>query len=185
MDLLFKRDQSPGAAGLSPGLPGLTMFGLGAPKFKLWAKIELDPEEQIVLDHYRFDNAVLIDSFQPELLKRTGIVGVVVFLVTWMFFWTIAGLSSAMFVGLLAGGAAAYFYFDKRRETIFVRDLLHGRYFTCGSVIELARKEAWLESVTAFLRQVMESAKNWGGTEAIRIEALPKDVAKHLIIKGL
>ena len=46
-----------------PSLP----FGFSRPKFKLWAKIELDPEEQTVLDHYHFDKAVLIDSFQPEL----------------------------------------------------------------------------------------------------------------------
>jgi hypothetical protein len=38
---------------------------MGRPKFKLWGKIELEPDEQAVLDHYHFDKAVLIDSFQP------------------------------------------------------------------------------------------------------------------------
>ncbi len=184
MDLLFKREQTAGAAGTGFLIPGLS-FGFGAPKFKLWAKIELDAEEQIVLDHYRFDQAILIDSFQPELMKKTAILGGVAFLVASLFFWSMFSFGAALFLGLIAGGAAAYFYFDKKRETIFVKDLLHGRYFSCGSVIELARKEAWLETVTAFLRQVMESAKHWDGTEAIKIEALPKDIAKQMIIKGL
>ena len=94
-------------------------------------------------------------------------------------------LSAAVFFGLIAGAAAGYFYFDKNRETIFVSDLLHGRNFSCRSVIELARKEAWLETISAFLRQVMESAKHWDGTEAIPIAVLDKDVAKQIIIKGL
>ena len=184
MNLLFQRAQTPGGMGTGLSIPGLSL-GLGAPKFKLWAKIELDPEEQVVLDHYRFDQAVLIDSFQPELMKKTAMLAGAAFVVATLFFWSILSFTGALFWGLIAAGAAAYFYFDKKRETIFVRDLLHGRYFSCGSVIELARKEAWLETITGFLRQVMESAKGWGGTEAIKIEALPKDIAKQLIVKGL
>ena len=183
MDLLFNREQSAGVAGASLPLPSL--FGLGAPKFKLWAKIELEPDEQAVVDHYRFDQAMLIDGFQPELVKKTATIAASVFVVATIFFWTMAGFSSALFLALIAGGVAAYFYYDKRRETIFVRDLLHGRYFSCASVIDLARKEAWLETITAFLRQVMESAKHWDGTEAIKIEALPKDLAKQMMIKGI
>ena len=180
MDLLFKRAQTPGG-----GRIGISIPGLGKPKFKLWAKIELDAEEQIVLDHYRFDQAMLIDSFQPELMKKAAILGSVVFVITALFFWPSSGFAGALFWGLIAGGAAAWFYFDKKRETIFVRDLLHGRYFSCYSVVDLARKEAKLETLSGILRQVMESAKHWGGTEAIKIEALPKDLAKQLIIQSL
>ena len=184
MDLLFRRAQSTGAAGTGLAVAGSTI-GIGAPKFKLWAKIELAPDEQAVVDHYRFDSAVLIDSFQPELVRKTAMVAGATLVVATMFFLSMFNFAGAVFGGMLAGGAAGYFYYDRKRETIFVRDLLHGRYFSCGSVIELARKEAWLETVTAFLRQVMESAKHWDGTEAIRIEALPKDMAKQLILKGL
>ena len=31
---------------------------------------------------------------------------------------------------------------NEKRETIFVKDMLHGRNFTCDSVVELAKKEA-------------------------------------------
>ena len=182
MDLLFKRAQTPGGGGTGLAIPGL---GMGAPKFKLWAKIELDPEEQIVLDHYHFDQAVLIDSFQPELMKKAAMLGGAVFVVATLFFWSMFSFTGALFWGLIAAGAAAWFYFDKKRETIFVRDLLHGRYFSCYSVVDLAHKEAKLETLSGILRQVMESAKHWGGTEAIKIEALPKDLAKQLIIQSL
>jgi hypothetical protein len=185
MDLLFKRSQTAGVAGVVPTIPGLSLFGIGAPKFKLWAKLELAPEEQQVVDHYHFDDSVLIDSIQPELMRKTAIVAAVVFVFAIPIFWSMFSFTGAIFVSLIAAGGAAFLYYDKHRETIFVKDLLHGRYFTCGSVIELARKEAWLESVTAFLRQVMESAKHWDGTEAIAIEALPKDLAKQVILKGL
>jgi hypothetical protein len=186
MNLLFQRAQGTGPLGLAekvsvPSLP----LGFSSPKFKLWAKIELEPEEQTVVDHYHFDKAVLIDSDQPELLKKSAYVALAAFCAGTVLFFTMMHISAAIFLGLLAGGAAGYFYFDKNRETIFVSDLLHGRNFSCRSVIELARKEAWLETVCAFLRQVMESAKHWDGTEAIPIKALDKDVAKQIIIKGL
>ncbi len=184
MDLLFRREQAPGAAGIGLPIP-IRAFGLGAPRFKLWAKVELSPEEQGVVDHYHFDEAVLIDAIQPELLRKTAIIGGAVWVVAAMLLWTVFSFGGAVFWGLIAGGVAAYFYYDKSRETVFVKDLLHGRHFMCGSVVELARKEAWLETVTGFLRQVMESAKNWGGTEAIKIEALPKDIARQIILKGL
>ena len=186
MQLLFQRTQEAGALGFAGNVlvPSLSI-GISSPKFKLWAKIELEPEEQTVVDHYHFDKAVLIESDQPELLKKSAYVALAAFCVGTVLFFTMMHISAAVFVGLLAGGAAGYFYFDRNRETIFVSDLLHGRNFSCRSVIELARKEAWLETVCAFLRQVMESSKHWDGTESIPIKALDKDVAKQMIIKGL
>ena len=73
---------------------------------------------------------------------------------------------------------------DSQRETIFVKDLLHGRNFTCESVVELARKEAWLEGACGVFRQVMESAKHWDGVERHTIEPLPKEQAKELILRA-
>ena len=138
-----------------------------------------------MIAHYHFDSAVLIESDQPELLKKSAYVGLAVFFVVTLIVFAMTWSSSASFWGLLVGTGAAYFYFDKNRETIFVKDLLHGRNFSCRSVIELARKEAWLETICAYLRQVMESAKHWDGTEAIPIEVMDKDMAKQLMIKGV
>lgn len=170
MELLFKREQTAGK--------------VGRVKFRLWGKIELDENETAVVSHYSFDDAVLIDSWQPELIRKSIFIAIGVFVLTVSMFWSSMGFGGALFIGVMFGGGAGYFYYDYNRETIFVKDLMHGRYFSCGSVVELARKEAWLETATAFLRQVMESAKHWDGTERRPVEVLPKDEAKRVILRG-
>lgn len=171
MKLLFKREQTPGK--------------VGKVRFQLWGKVELDDTESEIVTRYKFDDAVLIEAVQPGLVRNTLLIAIGVFVVVFGFAATAIGTTAGFVAGLLGGGAAGYFYFDRKRETIYVKDLIHGRYFSCPSVIELARKEAWLETVVAFLRQVMESAKHWDGTESLDVEALPKDEAKLVMIKGL
>lgn len=169
MDLLFKREQTPGK--------------LSRVNFKLWGKLELDEDEQAIVKRYRFDEAVLVEAIQPRLLRNSFLVGVGAMIVG-MVFLASAG-TIGILIGFLAGIGAGYWYFNEKRETVFVKDLLHGRHFTCDSVVELARKEAWLETIVGFLRQVMESAKHWDGTDRHQIEPLPKDEARQVILKGI
>ena len=171
MDLLFKREQTQGK--------------LARVQFKLWGKIELDEEEQKLLERYRFHDAVLIAALQPLLIRQTLIVAGLTFWVAAAIFNLVFSIGFALLLGVAAGIGAGYWYLNEKRETIFVKDLLHGRYFSCSSVVELARKEAWLETVVAFFRQVMESAKHWDGTERHTIEALSKDEARQVILKGI
>ncbi len=171
MKLLFKREQSPGA--------------VGSIKFNLWGKIELEEQETEIMRRYGLDRAVLIAAIQPALVRRSAYLGAAAFVLATMILISILGFSTGLMFGLAAGIAAGFFYYDRNRETIFVRDLMHGRYFSCTSVVELARKEAWLGTIVAFLRQVMESAKNWGGTETVPIPVLSREDAKELIIRGL
>ena len=167
MDLLFKREQS--------------SDGAGRVKFRLWGKIELNEDEQEIVKRYRFDDAVLIEVIEPRLARRCLYIGIGVFVLVAPIVGGFAGYT----VGALAGGGVAYWYFTDKRETVYVSDLLHGRHFTCDGVVELARKEEWLRIITSFLRQVMESAKHWDGTERHAIEPLPKDEARRFIIQGL
>ena len=171
MKLLFKRSQTAGK--------------VGKVKFQLWGKVELDADETEIVKRYNFDNAILIDAIQPKLIRNIVLIAAGVFVVLFGLFASWWGAGGGVFVGVIGGGAAGYFYFDKKRETIYVKDLIHGRYFSCPSIIELARKEAWLGVVTSFLRQVMESAKHWDGTETLDVDALPKDEAKLVMIRGL
>ncbi|MEM9762184.1 MAG: hypothetical protein AAF968_06705 [Pseudomonadota bacterium] len=170
MELLFKREQ--------------TSFG-GRVKFKLWTKIELTEAEQEIIRRYRFSQAVVVDIFQPRLLTWSLIIGAIVGLIAFAIVGIVVGGEAVILIAAGAAIAAGYWYFHSKRETIYVRDLMHGRYFSCPSVIDLARKEAWLETVVSFLRQVMESAKHWDGTESMTIEPLPKAEAKHVMIQGL
>jgi hypothetical protein len=167
VNLLFKREQSDTA---------------GKVKFKLWAKTELDDDEQHIVKRYHFDGAKLIDVFQPNLMRNAVLiaaaVGVVVAALLFRF-------SLGWVIGLGAGIAAGYFFYDRNRESVLVSDLIHGRHFSCDSVVDLARKEAWLTTVVAVLRQIMETARHWDGTQTIRVEALSKEEAKYVALKGL
>ena len=171
MELLFRRKQTPGKVrGVS---------------FKLWSKIELDQDEQEIVKRYRFNDAVLIEAIQPGLVRKTVLLAAGVFVLALWLFSSILGMGAGLFLGLLAAGGFGYWYINEKRETIFVKDLIHGCDFTCDSVVELARKEGWLGTVVSFLRQVMESAKHWDGTERMTVDPLSKDEARQVIIKGI
>lgn len=171
MNILFKRQQTSGQ--------------VGRVTFKLWSQIELDENEKAILKRYRFDEALLVDAIQPNLLRNSGIAGLVAGVVAYIFVDVVAPANIALLLALAAIGGGAYWWYHNNRETVFVRDLLHGRHFACKTVIDLAQKEAWLTSMVAFLRQVMESAKNWDGTETIPIIALPKEEARQVILKAV
>lgn len=171
MNILFKRQQTSGQ--------------VGRVTFKLWSQIELDENEKAILKRYRFDEALLVDAIQPNLLRNSGIAGLVAGIAAYIVVDVVAPANIALLLALAAIGGGAYWWYHNNRETVFVRDLLHGRHFACKTVIDLAQKEAWLTSMVAFLRQVMESAKNWDGTETIPIIALPKDEARQVILKAV
>lgn len=171
MELLFKREQTAGR--------------VVRVQFKLWGKVELDEDEQRLVDRYRLNDAILIAVIQPKLWRRTILIGIGAFFLAGAILQLVFPSGIALLFSVAAGIAGGYFYLNEKRETIFVKDLLHGRHFSCDSVVELARKEAWLETVVAYLRQVMESAKHWDGTERHTIEPLPKDEARQVILRGL
>ena len=176
MDLFFKRSETNGRR----------------VSFRLWAKIELTSEEQDLVRIYRMASARLDHVYDPHLWKLALGVGVLAFFGSQLLFVILAVTGLLVFlpmpiqVGatvLIAIGSGFWFYHAKR-ETIYVKDLMHGRYFRCRSVIVLARKEAYLQTISAYLRQVLESAKHWDGTERFEIEALPPAEAKRLILSG-
>lgn len=171
MDLLFKREQTTGK-----------MMRVA---FKLWGKLELDEEEQALATRYRFAEAVLLEVLQPDLVRRGAWRGFVAFCIAAVILPSALGIGVGAILSLIAGVGFAYWWINEKRETIFVSDLLHGRNFICDSVVDLAKKEAWITTVVGFLRQVMESAKHWDGTERHQIEPLPKEEARQVILRGL
>ncbi len=172
MNILFRREQFQNT--------------FGKIRFRLWGKIEPDEEESRLIDVYDFRNAELMGEMQKGLRKQCALIGGLVAVLVGVVFklgWEWESPTS-IFIALLAGAGAAYWWFTEKRELIIVRDLLHGRTFRCNSVIELAQKEAKLEYAAYLLRQVLESSKTWDGTETNPIEPLPKDEAKQLILRA-
>jgi hypothetical protein len=170
MKLLYKRAQVDGVSGKIT--------------FRLWAQTELDEDEQHIVQRYNFDNAKLIDVFQPNLFRMAVGIGIAAAVGVYVLLW-MTGIPMTTLLSLAGGAGAGYFYYDRNRESVYMRDLIHGRNFACDSIVDLARKEAWLTTVVSVLRQIMESAKLWDGTETIPIEALSKEEAKYITLKGL
>ena len=149
----------------------------------LKAKIELDETEQKIVAHYRLDKALLTGEFDPVLLKFAAYAAGAGFAVGFLFFLAIVGWRSALFMGLVCAGGAGWYVWNRFRETIYVSDLIQGRHFQCRSIVELAKKESRLNDVTMVLRQVMESARHWHGTQSQPVPVLPPDEAKRLIVR--
>lgn len=170
MELLFKREQGLGT--------------WGRVSFKLWGKLEPTEDEQALIDRYRLDEAVLIEADESHLLRGAVILGVIAFFIVGPLLTLLGDITIAVVGGITAGIGVGYWRINEKRETIFVKDLLHGRNFVCKSVVELAKKEAWLEGTCGVFRQVMESAKHWDGIERHTIAPLPKDQAKELIVRA-
>ena len=169
MKLLLKREQTTGK--------------VGRVNFKLWAKIEIDDDETALIKRYKFDEALLMGENEASLMRKTITYGIIVALLSAIVFDFLAPMPTAIFFGLAAGGGFAYWYYNEKREELFVRDLLHGRHFKCDSIIDLTIAEDKVSRVTAVFRQVMESAKHWGGTQTENIPVLSRDEARELILK--
>ena len=167
MNLLFKREQG--------------TSNWGRVNFKLWSKVELDEDELEIVKRYKFDQAELISAFQPGLLRRALVFGAVIAAVMSIILVKLGVVG--IFIGIAAGGATGYLWFHQNRETIFVKDLIHGRHFACGSVVALAKQEQFVTDAVGVLRQIMESAKHWDGTETIAVPVLPKDEARQFIVQ--
>lgn len=181
MKLLFDRDQTGSAVfSLVP-----LRIGSGV-TFKLTAELELDQEEEALLNRYKLTNAPLVLSDPIEDLKQAFRPGSLMGLMTFVVFWIIGSFTFALGLGLLATIVMTAVYFKTLREQIIVSDLLAGgRTFRCDSIIALIQKEAYLEGVCSYLRQVLESAKHWGDREAIDIPPLSKEAAKLAVLKAL
>ena len=115
------------------------------------------------------------NSFRPALL-----LGILSFFV----FWIVAEFSTALILAFFVTLGMTAVYFKTLREQIIVSELLHGgRKFRCDSIVNLIQKEAYLEFICEFLRQLLESAKTWDDREAIPIMPLDRKAAKQAVLE--
>ena len=171
MKILLRRDQTQGL--------------FRAVRFKLWGQIELEGDERAIIDRYDFDHAVLIFAYQENLLRNAILVGLASSLAAFFVIAGIAGRGIGTPAAILLGAFAGWFFFDWYRETVYVKDLMHGRHFRCKSIVDLAVKEHWLKQIISYLRAVMESAKHWDGTETVDVPKLDPDTAKQVMIRRI
>jgi len=180
MNLLLNRNQH--SASLFTLIP--LRLGSGV-MFKLHAELELDDEEKQLMQKYRFAQAPLVLSDPIDDLKNAFRPAALLGLITFVVFWILFSFTTAMSLALLVILVMTIVYFKTMRELILVSDLLYGgRTFRCDSIIELIQKEAFLEGISEYLRQVLESAKNWHDREIIPIKPLDKALAKQAVLSS-
>lgn len=157
----------------------------GGVMFTLWAKTELDEEEQGLLKKYNFEDALLIADDPSDALRRALRAAIILGIAIWIVVWLVTSITTATGITLLAILILTAVYYNELRGHIYVRDLVHGRTFRCFSVVELLQQEERLKFLAGYLRQVMESAKHWDGREAVPIPPLSREDAKQLVLKSL
>lgn len=180
MNLLLNRDQN--SAKMFSLIP--LRIGSGV-TFTLHASLELDKEEEALIQKYNFAKAALVVSDPIEDLKKSFrpalVLGILAYVVLALIFGFYTAFGLAFWVTLIMTGV----YFKTLREQINVSDLMAGgRKFRCDSIVALIQKEAFLQNISAYLRQVLESAKNWDDREVVPIAPLSKEEAKQAVLKA-
>ena len=144
------------------------------PIFDLWAKFELDLEEQALITKYHVRKHILVEG-KPLQRWRAAIFGII-----------IAGVIAAIihnFLGilpitLLIFVGSAYLLYHQFREEIRVSDILAGRHFTCRSVVKLMATEQEVAEMAHAFRHLLEAMKTWGGRGIIELEPYKEPVLR-------
>ena len=153
--------------------------------FTLHAALELDLEEEELIRRYNFAKAALVVSDPIDDLKQSFRPALLLGIVSFVVLWFVASFSAAFGLSVLVTLVMTGVYFKTLREQINVSDLMAGgRKFRCDSIVELIQKEAFLQNICAYLRQVIESAKNWDDREVVPIAPLSKEDAKQAVLSA-
>jgi hypothetical protein len=180
MQLLFKRSQQ------SASFFSLIPLRIGSGViFSLFATLQLNEEEKALLHKYNLSKVPLVVSDPIEDMKQSFRPALLLGFVGFFVVWLLIGFSVAIITGFLITTGMTALYWRELREQINISDLLDGgKRFRCDSVVELIKKEAYLEGVCEYLCQLLESAKHWDDREVIDIKPLDKRVAKLVVLKA-
>lgn len=178
MKLLLRREQK-SVSGFS-----LVPLRIGSGSiFSLSAELEFDAEELQLIEKYQFNHSPIVRSDFFDDLKKAVPHAMIVGLVALAFLWMMVGFFTALPFSLIITCVMIAIYFKTERQQILVSDLMNGgRKFRCDSVVDLVHQEAFLEGVSQYLRQLIETAKHWDDREVIPIKPLDKAAAKRALL---
>src|SRR6266516_4970438 len=177
MDLLLQRSQKE---------------RVSRPRFELWAKFDLNPNEKLLMNKYQPESALLSED-EPESRARkwrrsviTGgmLASTVCLIIAYLnifrpalggvnpllFFQPIGSIPMWMGIFFLGWFVFTSWVFAHIREDIIVADILRGRAFRCKSIVMLLEKEDLLKKRAQEFRQFLEAMKTWGGMDIITIK---------------
>lgn len=150
--------------------------------FGLWCELELTEEEKGVIKHYGFDQAILY--FQPwtHLIRPALAWGAFTAFISFFLFGFFLGRAIGGTLAIVVFAFTVWFYIDRWREIIWVKDVIHGRDFRCYDVTGLVLKERKLEELCGYFRDMMENAKNWDGNQIYEVPPFDAEMARKRIM---
>ena len=123
------------------------------PIFDLWAKFELNPEEEALIAKYHVRKHILVEG-KPLQRWRAAIFGIIIAGVIAAIVHNFLGI---LLITLLIFVGSAYLLYHQFREEIRVSDILDGRHFACRSVVKLRlrskRLQRWPMLFATYLRR--------------------------------
>jgi hypothetical protein len=146
------------------------------PIFDLWAKFELDLEEQALINKYHVRKHILVEG-KPLQRWRAAIFGIIIAGVIAAIIHHFLGI---LLITLLIFVGSAYLLYHQFREEIRVSDILDGRHFACRSVVKLMATEQDVAEMAHAFRHLLEAMKNWGGRGITELEPY-KEPALRLV----
>ena len=172
------------------------------PRFELWAKFDLDANENALIDKYKPQSALLSEdepASRARKWRRSVITGgilsmVVCLIIAYLSLYrpALGGINPfllfqpfdniPMWIGLLLLGWFVFtsWVFAHIREDIIVADILRGRSFRCKSIVILLEKEDLLKKRAQEFRQFLEAMKTWGGMDIITIKPNEEPTVKSM-----
>ena len=195
MELLYKRNQ----------YTRPTWTSMKKVFFKLHAQIVLSPEENDLINKYQLRDAIVIPVPQPRLIWHSIGIGLLAAVLSFGFFLSIFGSpavrrylyynhnpvlnfiseTGALPFAIVVAIAAAFVFYHLNRKTIYLRDLIRGRTFRTKSVVDQVDTENWVHGVVSYIRQLLETAKHWDGTEKFDVLPLDPEEAKKAVLPKL
>jgi tetratricopeptide (TPR) repeat protein len=136
------------------------------PIFDLWAKFELNPEEETLIAKYHVRQHILVEG-KPLQRWVAAIFGIII---AGLFAASMQHLFDNQIISFFVWGVGSFLLYHQFREEIRVRDILDGRHFACRSVVKLMDKEQEVAEMAHAFRHLLEAMKNWGGREIIELK---------------
>lgn len=146
------------------------------PFFDLWAKFELNNEEDALIAKYRVRKFILVQG-KPLQRLFAAILGIIVAGVLAVIAQIYLG---ALLITILVFVGGAILLYHQFREQVRVSDILDGRHFICRSVVKLILKEQEVAEMAHAFRHLLEAMKNWGGREIIELEPYKQPALRML-----
>jgi len=145
------------------------------PKFALWAKFDVNTEEERLIMAYNARGGYITIEASRRDMWRGAVLGFLAACILVPIILSVVRINtrfdvlslSALFVAVW--GLCGWLIYEQLRFAIRLSDMLNGREFKHKSLVLMARRERAMIGYGYAFIQLLEKMQNWEGTETIQI----------------